>query len=88
MKTVIAIHEENHGFIGVAANMDAALRFLIEENWIDELWDNMKQTYVHHKKLYHRHNVDNLFDLLSAMYRTDDNAFDGMFYFSERELFE
>ena len=85
---VIVIHEENHGFIGIAKNMDSAFRFLIEEGWIDDLWDNMKQTYVSPKKLYYRYNVDNLFDLLKAMYRADDNAFDGLFYFAEETVFE
>lgn len=85
---VIVINEENHGFIGVAKNMDSAFHFLIEEDWIDGLWDNMKQTYVSPKKLYHRYNVDNLFDLLKAMYKADSNAFEGMFYFSEIDVFE
>lgn len=85
---VIIINEENHGFIGVAKDMDSAFRFLVKEDWVDGLWDNMKQIYVSPEELYHRYNVDNLFDLLKAMYRADDNAFDGMFYFTERTVFE
>ena len=32
--TVIVIHEENHGFIGVATTMRAAFQFLIKHDWL------------------------------------------------------
>ena len=38
---VIAIHEENHGFIGVATTQRAAWRFIIEADWFsayEEVW--------------------------------------------------
>lgn len=40
---VIIISEENHGFIGVAASMTAAKRFLLASNWINagiHIWVN------------------------------------------------
>lgn len=88
MKTAVVIHEENHGFIGIAKDIESAFHFLIKEDWIDDLWDNINQIYVHPKKLYHRYNVNNLFDLLKAMYRADDNAFDGLFYFNTQIIYE
>ena len=85
---VIIINEENHGFIGVAKNMDSAFRFLIEEDWIDGLWDEDTQNYVHHDVLIEKYNAKSLFDLLKMLYENDDNAFDGMFYFYEESVFE
>ena len=35
MKTVICIHEENHGLIGVAKDYKSAIDFLIREEWLD-----------------------------------------------------
>lgn len=34
MKAIV-IHEDNHGFIGLAANYPLAIDFLIKENWLD-----------------------------------------------------
>lgn len=36
MKTVILIHEDNHGLIGVAKDYKSALMFLLNEHWIDD----------------------------------------------------
>lgn len=85
---VIVIHEENHGFIGVAKNMDSAFRFLIEKDWIDGLWDEDIQNWVHPDMLIEKHNAESLLDLLKILYEKDENAFEGMFYFSEIDVFE
>lgn len=85
---VIVISEECHGFIGIAKNMDSAFRFLIEENWIGELWDEDTQNCVHPDVLIKKYNADSLFDLLKILYEKDENAFEGMFYFSEEVVFE
>lgn len=85
---VIIINEENHGFIGVAKNMDSALRFLVEENWVDDFWDKKTGKYLYHTAFFEEYKVDNLLDLMKAMYKEDEDAFDGIFYFSEIEVFE
>lgn len=85
---VIIIHEENHGFIGVAKDMDSAFRFIIEDDWVDGLWDEDTQNYVDPEVLIKKHNAKSLFDLLKMLYEKDDNAFDGMFYFYEETVFE
>lgn len=39
----IVIHEDNHGFIGLAANYPWAIDFLVKENWLNgntEIWVN------------------------------------------------
>lgn len=39
--TVIKIEEDNHGFIGVAANYPAAIDFLVNDYWLEdstEIW--------------------------------------------------
>lgn len=35
MKAIV-INEDNHGFIGLAANYPWAIDFLVKENWLDE----------------------------------------------------
>lgn len=42
MKAIV-INEDNHGFIGLAANYPWAIDFLVKENWLDEnteVWVN------------------------------------------------
>ena len=88
MRNVIIISEENHGTIGVAVDEAAAIRFIIEEGWVDDLWDEEQKKYVYHETLFDRYGVNNLLDLLLKMYQEDENCFDGMFYFSKTKLFE
>lgn len=88
MRNVIIISEENHGTIGVAVDEAAAIRFIIEEGWVDDLWDEEQKKYVYHETLFDRYGVDNLLDLLLKMYQEDENCFDGMFYFNKTKLFE
>ena len=40
MKTVICIHEDNHGLIGIAKDYKSAIDFLIREEWLDCNSDN------------------------------------------------
>lgn len=87
-REVILIGEENHGIVGVATDISSALRFLIEEDWVDDLYDDKKEKYVYHTELFERYNVDNLYDLMMAMYNENKYAFDGMFYFHKTKLFE
>ena len=88
MRDIIVISEENHGTIGVAVDEAAAIRFIIEEGWVDDLWDEEQKKYVYHETLFDRYGVDNLLDLMMKMYQEDENCFDGMFYFSKTKLFE
>ena len=88
MRNVIVISEENHGTIGVAVDEAAAIKFIIEEGWVDDLWDEEQKKYVYHEALFNRYGVDNLLDLMMKMYQEDENCFDGMFYFHKTKLFE
>ena len=88
MKNVIVISEENHGTIGVAVDEAAAIRFLIAEDWVDDLWDEEQKKYVYYETLFDRYGVDNLLDLMMKMYAENEDCFDGMFYFCKTKLFE
>ena len=88
MRNVIIISEENHGTIGVAVDETAAIKFLIAEGWVDDLWDEKQKKYVYHETLFDRYGVDNLLDLMMKMYQEDEYCFDGMFYFCKTKLFE
>lgn len=88
MRDVIIITEENHGTIGVAVDEAAAIRFLIEEGWVDDLWDEEQQKYVYCETLFDRYKVNNIFDLMIKMYQENEEIFDGLFYFNKTKLFE
>lgn len=52
---IVIIHEENHGFIGVAATNKAAKQWLIRKGWIDQYseiyncdtskWEGLEELY-------------------------------------------
>ena len=54
---VLLIHEDNHGVIGVAKDVDSAVSFLIKKGWLFEntyichdngsgwVWDPIKEVY-------------------------------------------
>lgn len=46
---IIAIHEYNHGFIGVAIDVPSAIDFLFAHGWLDkntEVYDGREQKWV------------------------------------------
>lgn len=84
---IIIISEECHGFIGVAANMDAAFRF-VAKNFLGDLWDEEEQKYISYPILMEKYNIDDPVQLMKKMYAENEDCFDGMFYFSEDVLIE
>ena len=87
---VIIINEENHGFIGVASSMKAAWQFLVNRGWLG-FWDDV---YIFDDYV----SIGELFDQ-NGWNKTDENlvewamsrgegAWDGLFYFSERNVYE
>ena len=36
METVVLIYEDNHGVIGVAEDYESALKFLLDDHWIND----------------------------------------------------
>lgn len=52
---VVVIYEDNHGFIGVAANYKAAKQWLIRKGWVDQhsdiynhdasKWESLEELY-------------------------------------------
>ena len=82
MKNIILITEENHGPIGVADNIEAAIKFLIETDWINantEIYnDNDSDNFTLVKELF----GNNWQEKLCRMSKYDiKELFDGAFYF-------
>lgn len=44
--TVIEIHEDNHGLIGIAKNYKSALDFLLNNHWIEDNTEVWSGVYV------------------------------------------
>lgn len=87
---VITIHEENHGFIGVATSMKAAWQFIVNKGWLG-FWDDVYvfDSWVGISEIFdqngwHKTN-ENLVEW--AMNRGEDD-WDGLFYFGAAELYE
>lgn len=52
---VVVIYEENHGFIGLAKDYNAALDFLMGNNWLDgstEIWSDDEDDWTRLDKFY------------------------------------
>ena len=86
---VIAIHEENHGFIGIATTMKAAFRFLIEENWLTpafDLYDEATGAWYTLDDVFKSKDIEPTKENILAWameYAEDAMFWDGAFYFSE-----
>ena len=87
---VIQITEENHGHIGTAVSMKAAFQYLVSAEWLTFQTDvQLFDSWV---------SVDEIFDqngwnktnenLVEWALHRNEEAWDGMFYFSEDELIE
>jgi hypothetical protein len=89
---VITIHEENHGFIGVATTPKAAMQFLVNRGWLDlgtEFYDEETETWYELRHIFESMGVEptneNIIDW--GVSKFDDwHLWDGLFYFGETEL--
>lgn len=98
MKTIIVIHEECHGQIGVATTYKAALQWLIKSAWVECFTEAARHEegewkYRPIEELANSFGYDDWKDFLFEILRqsTDDfrSLLDTMgFYFSEDELHE
>ena len=82
---IVIIHEENHGFIGVATTNKAAKQWLIREGWVNQYsdiynhdtskWENLEELYGENwKEVYMNFDKEDMENL--------------GFYLKEKELFE
>lgn len=81
---VVIIHEENHGVIGVARNVNVAIGWLIDDGWLNEnyeLYDGCGNWIPLHQK-YDISNIRNW-----GMRQFND-VFEGGFYLEFEELIE
>ena len=86
--TVILVHEENHGLITVAKDYKSAIKFLINNRWIEEsmeVW-NEDGTYSHLDELL----GEDAFDIITEKWDIGSfNIFwDGSFFLNEVNVYE
>lgn len=88
---VIRIDEENHGFIGVASSMKAAWQFIVNKGWLG-FWDDayIFDNWVNIGEFFDQNGWEKTNESLVdwAMNRKGDDAWDGLFYFSECDVYE
>ena len=91
---VITIHEENHGFIGVATTPKAAMQFLVNRGWLElgtEFYDEETEAWYELRHIFESMGIEptleNIVDW--GVSKFDDwRLWDGLFYFGETELYE
>ncbi len=86
--TVILVHEDNHGLLTVAKDYKSAVKFLIDNRWIEESME-----VWHEDGTYRR--LDEFFgedvlDIITEKWDIDSfNTFwDGSFFLNEVEVYE
>ena len=91
---VIAINEENHGLIGIAATKKAAFQFLINNHWLTinyDLYDKTTNAWYTLADLFKDKDIEPTKEniLAWAMEHVDDwEVWDGAFYFYEEDVYE
>lgn len=91
---VILISEECHGLIGVAKDMRSAFQFLLHDRWITEASQifepdsNYDTDYHSLEELMKDNKLDNLLDTLLFLWESDEDYFEGPFYFREEDIIE
>lgn len=86
--TVILVNEDNHGFLTVAKDYKSAVKFLIDDRWIEEsteVW-NEDDTYSRLDELL----GEDAFDIITEKWNIDSfNTFwNGSFFLNEVEVYE
>ena len=88
--SVIIIKEESHGFIGVAASMTAAKRFLLDTDWVNAY----TMLYIEERENEDGDHWFPLIDLYGENWKEAYMGFDKElladmgFYFREEEVYE
>lgn len=88
MKVTI-IYEENHGIIGVATSMKAAFQFLINGGWLS-FSDNyyLFDQWTAIGKIFDDNGWEKTKESLLEWAMMPTINWDGMFYFSEKDVYE
>ena len=89
---VIVINEENHGEIGIAVSMKAAFQYLVDAEWITSKTEfYINDSWVELGKIMWDAGLavtrDNIV-FWCMQHASDDELWDGMFYFSAEEVIE
>lgn len=86
---VLLVHEENHGVVGVAKDINSAVSFLITEGWLHEetaIWYDYKDgiAWKPIKEAYGKDWEDFLRSLTIELF---NNVWEDCFYLKEVEIF-
>lgn len=85
---IIMIEEESHGPIGAVTRKDLILPWLVRNNWINQF------TEIYDEKIDDYQPLKNIFgltwyqSLITLNFDDFCDLFDGIFYFSETEVWE
>ena len=82
------IHEDNHGVIGLAASYSNAIKFLIENNWLNEKTEIVQEddTMTTVEKDLGKDWQDTVIRWLNIARFND--YFEGLFYIHQEDVFE
>ena len=86
MTEVILVREDNHGLIAVALDYFSAVKFLIEENWLDDTCEiGIDEDLKSLQELW----GDDWIDEVLALDDVDkfNDTFDGIFYLSIEKIY-
>ena len=94
-RDVLAIHEENHGIIGVADCAFSAAQFIISQDWVtpyEEVWCAHEQQYITvyeaMERLGYFHDDDAFRDFCAAMFEDKHEGYDWGFHLSSMKFWE
>lgn len=83
MKAIV-IHEDNHGFIGLAANYPWAIDFLVKENWLN----GNTEVWVNHRGYLLKEIFPNWYEEIKKWdVKKFNEFFDGEFYLEPMEVY-
>ena len=86
MKAIV-ISEDNHGFIGLAANYSCAIDFLVKEDWLNgvcDFWDEENSKWVSVQNHF-SDNWQTIFEGLSL--KEFNRLWEGCFRLEEIEIY-
>lgn len=86
MQEVILVREDNHGLIAVASDYFSAVKFLIEENWLDDTCEiGIDEDLKSLQELWGDDWIDEVL-ALDGVNKFND-TFDGIFYLSIEKIY-
>ena len=85
---IILIEEENHGLIGVVTRKNLILPWLVRENWINQFTEIYDEKTGEYRSLKDVFGLTWYQSLIALNFDDFCDLFDGVFCFSEEEVWE